>query len=302
MVKIAVFNQKGGTAKTTSVFNIAGILAKEYKKKVLVVDGDPQANSSKALLLENMNIYRENNHREFFDDNPTIVEVLEGKCSVDDAIYKASIKIRDRYDGKWRGIDVLPTKRSMSAVEMKSDYDIKTIIDSIRRNKRRAYNYDFVLCDCPPYLSDFTINILASCDYVLVPASTDMDSLDGFSELVDTINALHDKDINTHLEILGVYLTMIKPNESFDRYVYSECKEYIGDKFLDMPIRRDTSAKQASTIGVPLCWYKQTSNAAKDYRVLTKSILSRLNMLPDEEKEDLEIGVKEFVEKYGLDG
>lgn len=302
MVKIAVFNQKGGTAKTTSVFNIAGILAKDYKKKVLVVDGDPQANSSKALLLENINIFRNNNTGiDFFDKNPTIVDVLEGRCSVDDAIYKASIKIRDRYDGRWRGIDVLPTKRSMSALEMQSDFDIKKIIDSIRRNRNRAYNYDFILFDCPPYLSNFTINILAACDYVLVPASADMDSLDGFSELIDTISALHNKGINTNLEILGVYLTMIKANESFDRYVYSECKAYIGDKFLEIPIRRDTTAKQASSVGVPLCWYKQTSNATKDYRILTKTILSKLNMLPEEEKAELDADIQYFLEKYKLE-
>ena len=302
MIKIAVFNQKGGTAKTTSVFNIAGFLAKEHKKKVLVVDGDPQANSSKAFLIENINVFQKNNNGgNFFQKNPTIVDILEGNNNVNEAIYKAAIKIRERYDGKWRGIDILPTKRSMSAVELKSDYDIKNIIDSIKRNKKRTYNYDFVLFDCPPYLSDFTINILAACDYVLVPASADMDSLDGFSELLETIEGLHEKGINTHLEVLGIYITMIKANESFDKYVYNECKMNIGEKFMRIPIRRDTSAKQASSVGVPLCWYKQTSNAAKDYRLLTYDILKRLNLLSEEDKKYTEESINTFIDKYKLE-
>lgn len=301
MIKIAIFNQKGGTAKTTSTFNISGVLAKYYKKKVLVVDGDPQANSSKAFLLEMLEEWKEENKGEdFFEKNPTIVEALKGEVDVNEAIYKAHIKIREKYRGQWRGIDILPTKRSMSAIEMKTDYDIKNIIDKIHRTRKKPYNYDFILFDCPPYLSDFTINILAACDYVLVPATVDMDSLDGYGELVETINRLKVNGINTNLNILGIFLTMINPVESFDKYVYSECQEFIKDKFIELPIRRDTTAKQASSIGVPLCWYKRTSRAAKDYSLLTNEILKRLGLLTDEEATINDKDIQNLLETYKL--
>ncbi|MBP3544488.1 MAG: ParA family protein [Lachnospiraceae bacterium] len=304
-IKIALINQKGGTGKSNSTLHIAGWLVKDYKKKVLIVDGDPQSNISETLLQENAFLYEKTHSGNYFENIPTIVDALNGTCDVNDAIYKALIKIRDRYDGKWRGIDVLPTTEALSAVKFDDDFEIRDIFKSIRRTKKRAYNYDFILCDCPPTLSDLTINILAACDYVLVPASPDMDSLKGFSKLLDTINGLQNERIqhgySEKLDILGVYMTIIKPSESFDKVAYQKGQKNIGDKFFDIAIRRDTTAKQSYSLGVPLCWYKQTSSAAKDYRLLTKSILSRLNMLPEEEQEELESGVKEFVEKYGLE-
>ena len=304
-IKIAVINQKGGTGKSNSTLHLSGWLVKDYKKKLLLVDADPQSNISETVLQENAILYEENHSGSYFENIPTIVDVLNGTCDVNDAIHKALIKIRDRYDGKWRGIDVLPTTEALSAIKFDDDFEIRDIFSSICRTKKRAYNYDFILCDCPPTLSDLTINVLAACDYVLVPASPDMDSLKGFSKLVDTIKGLQNERIKNgfteKLDILGVYMTIIKPSESFDNVVYRQSKKFIGDKFFDIAIRRDTTAKQSYSLGVPICWYKQHSNAAKDYRLLTKSILSRLNMLPEDEKAGLEYDIKEFITKYKLE-
>lgn len=262
-IKIAVFNQKGGTAKTTSTINIAGILVKEYGKQVLIIDGDPQANSTKTLLMEN----GWDEEHEY-----TVVDVLENKIDINKVIKPALIRTRTNALPKELGIDVLPTKRGMGAIEIESVYDIKDHVDKISKD------YDFIIYDCPPYLSEFSISILAAVDWVLVPATVDKDSLDGYGELLDTINMLKVKNYNKDIKILGIYLTMINPNESFDKYIYNSCLENFGGQFINVTVRRNTIAKQASFFGTPLCWFKPTAKVTNDYKELVKEILERLNI------------------------
>lgn len=179
MKKLALFNQKGGCAKTTSVVNIAGYMAK-MGRKVLVVDCDPQANATQFLLMENEPVA------------DTIVSAISG------------------------------------------EKDLK------------------------------------------VPATVDKDALEGYAELIDTINMLKINGVNPDLSVLGVYLTIYNDRESFDRYMAGECAETFGDTYIDIPIRRHTYAKQSALFGRPLCWYKPTSRIANDYEALTTEIMNRM--------------------------
>ncbi len=261
MIKIGIFNQKGGVGKTTSTINIGGFLAKKYKKKVLLVDTDPQANLSKSLLQET----------NFSDEDLTLVDILEGKANVNDVIKTALIKTRANAKAKDVGIDIIPTKREMIATEIASEKVISELVVNSLENQ-----YDFLIYDCPPFLSNITVSVLASCDYVIVPASVDIDSLGGYSELVDTINALKINGINKDIKILSIFLTMFKKNEKFDRYIYDECKENFGSQFSLQTIRRSTQVKQANFWGTPLSWFKSKSNPAKDYEALTDELMIKL--------------------------
>lgn len=261
MIKIGIFNQKGGVGKTTSAINISGFLAKKYKKKILLVDTDPQANLSKSILQEN----------NFSDDDLTLVDILEKEINVNAVIKTALIKTRANAKPKNLGIDVIPTKREMIATEIKDENVINDlIVNSLERE------YDFLIYDCPPFLSNITVSVLASCDYVIVPASVDIDSLGGYSELIDTINALKINGVSKDIEILSIFLTMFKNNENFDKYIYDECKENFGNKFSLQTIRRSTQVKQASFFGTPLSWFKSTSKVAKDYEALTDEIVRKI--------------------------
>lgn len=258
MKKIALFNQKGGCAKTTSVINIAGSLAKRGNR-LLVVDCDPQANLTKALLME-------------LDEEPTqsIVDVMNQTADINEVIVTAPIRTRGNANPKDIGIDILPTNRTMATISPESDYVLKEAIASVRKE------YDYVIYDCPPYMSEFTVNILAASDYVLVPATVDADSLDGYGELIDTVSVLQAEGINPTLDILGVFLTIYTDRESFDRYIKVQSAETCGDYFFSQTIRRHTYAKQTRLFGRPLCYYKPKSAVANDYELLVDEMLNRM--------------------------
>lgn len=256
MKKIALFNQKGGCAKTTSVVNIAGFLAKKGKK-VLVVDCDPQANATQFLLMENEPVA------------DTIVSVVDGEKDIAEVILPALIRTRGNANPKNIGIYVLPAERSMAVAELENEYVLKNLLLQVDGK------YDYVIFDCPPYISEFTVNILAATDKVLVPATVDKDALEGYGELIDTINLLKSNGVNPNLDVLGVFLTIYNERELFDRYMAKECAETFGDTYIDIPIRRHTYAKQSALFGRPLCWYKPSSKVAKDYEALTDEIIER---------------------------
>lgn len=280
-VKIAVFNQKGGVGKTTSVINIAGILAKKGKK-VLLVDADPQANTTSTMLMENIAEYERDTKKSFYDNHLSLVEVLENPKMINDSIIKAKIIIKDGCSAKWRGIDVLPSKRSLAGIEIQDNYDMAKAINKIKRTRGHSYDYDFIFFDLPPYLSDLSINVLSAADYVLVPATVDKDSLEGYSDLIDTVANIRLMGINPNLKLLGVFLTMINAQTKYDKQLYNKVKESLGNIFIDVPVRWNANAKLASHIGCPLCWFKRTLEVTKDYEVITEEILKRCGFEIDE--------------------
>lgn len=261
MLKIMIFNQKGGTAKTTSTFNIAGYMAKKYNKKVLVIDTDPQASLSKTLLMENN-----------FDSeiDKTIVDIFNKKCDINEIIQTALLKTRGNAIPKNLGIDVIPSSRLLSSVDLKSEYEL---VENINRIEKE---YDIILFDCSPYLSLISINVMAASDFILVPATADKDSLDGYGQLIDTMNSLKLNGINYDIRILGVFITIMSVVESFDKYIFKRCRDNFGEQFIDLSIRRSTSAKQSNHFGTPLCWFKPNSNVALDYEKLTDIIFERV--------------------------
>lgn len=296
-IKIAVFNQKGGVGKTTSVVNIAGILAKQGKK-VLLVDADPQANTTSTMLMENIAEYEDETGLNFLDQHDTLLEVIEEPKKINAAIIKSKIVVRDGQKAKWRGIDVLPSKRALAGVEINENDDMVNVISQIKRTRNHAYDYDFILFDLPPYLSELSINVLCAVDHVLVPATVDKDSLDGYSELIDTVENIKMMGINPKLNILGVFLTMINSQTKYDKEMYIRIKESLGKNFIEVPVRWNTNAKLASHIGCPLCWFKRTSKITKDYEVIVNEILKRCGQLDKKDYAAHQADIEEITKRY----
>lgn len=281
-IRIAVYNQKGGCGKTISCCNIAGVLAKHYKKKVLIVDTDPQANLSKSLLGENIAQYEEEHGLDtWFGDHSTLADVIEGlpdhKDMVNQAIIKAKIVIRGGNPAKWRGIDILPGCRELATTRIRENGDMEGIISRIRHTLQRPYDYDYVLFDLPPALSDLSVVTLIASDYVLIPASADSNAIDGIAELMETIENIKANSDNKKLQIMGVFFTNFDARYSYDNQLYAMAGDTLGDYLIRTPIRRGSAAKSGMQLGCPLAWYQRTSLVAKDYEALTEEILRRID-------------------------
>lgn len=285
-IKIAVFNQKGGVAKTTTVFNMAGILAKSGSK-VLVVDVDSQANVSTSLLMENMAEYDEKHGTvgQMLDDVMTLKDIIEIPSRINDAIIKAKISIRDGYAPKWRGIDVIPANSKLQDLRVEdmddddSLYAIRDALSMIKRTRKHAYDYDYILFDLPPHLGELSVAVLAATDHILVPATVDSYSMNGYGELMDTVESIRSMGLNPDLDIIGVFFTMIQPLQKYDRTMYQDVREQLGDVFIDTPIRSNSNAKLAAHFGCPLCWLKRTAGVTQDYIAVTEETLRRCGVL-----------------------
>lgn len=289
-ITIAVFNQKGGVGKSTYTFNAAGCLAKTFKKKVLVIDIDPQANVSDAFLQETIAEWEEEHTEDYFENHITlgdclehIKEVTKSRKMINDAITKAKILTVNGGAYKWRGIDILPSKSTLAATELIDNDDVKTLVSRIKRTVNHLYDYDIILFDMPPHLSDLSVNTLVASDYVIVPASVDSYSLKGYGELLKTINNIKAMGLNTNIEVLGIFLSMIKVNEKYDRDKYAEIKEAIGNNLFDVAIRMDSKAKEAVDYGCPLAWYKRTADVTMDVEIITAEMLRRIGALSDDD-------------------
>lgn len=125
----------------------------------------------------------------------------------------------------------------MSSVDLKSEYEL---VENINRIEKE---YDIILFDCSPYLSLISINVMVASDFILVPATPDKDSLDGYGQLIDTMNSLKLNGINYDIRILGVFITIMSVVENFDKYIFKRCRDNFGEQFIDLSIRRSTSAK-----------------------------------------------------------
>lgn len=253
MKKIVIFNQKGGTGKSTSTVNIAGILDKIHKKRVLVIDCDSQINSTLSLITE--------------DIKTDIVSVLKGKTNIKDAIKNVSVVVRYTIPTL---IDVLPGSRSVEEVNLKDISIFRSILAEVEKE------YDYCIFDCPPHLSNMTLAALSSADCVIVPALADTDSLCGYDLLIDTVNQIRTSETNVGLKILGIFFTNVDINKALEKYIITDCKENMGDIVFDTYIRRASIVSQARFYSKPLCYYRSTAPVTKDYEALTKEIIKRL--------------------------
>ncbi len=248
---IAIANQKGGVGKTTTSINLSATLA-EKGKKVLVIDTDPQGNTTSGFGLNKNQL--EN----------TIYELLIGECEVEEALYKDVID----------GVDIIPSNVNLAAVEIelidmeKKEYILKNAVESIRKN------YDFIIIDCPPSLSMLTINAMTTANTVLVPIQCEYYALEGLSQLVHTVNLVKER-LNNELEMEGVIFTMYDSRTNLSMQVVENVKDHINENIYKTIIPRNIRLAEAPSYGLPINLYDSKSSGAEAYRLLADEVIGR---------------------------
>jgi len=246
---ISLVNQKGGVGKTTTTINIAASMA-HYGKRVLLVDNDPQGNSTTGIGVEKSDI------------SLSIYDVLVEEADVNQAIVKTLIP----------NLDVLPSKIDLASADVelaRVSYREKRLLNGL--NKVRD-NYDYILIDCPPSLGLLTLNALNACDSVIVPVQCEYYALEGLTQLLSTILRVQ-KNMNQNLVIEGVILTMLDRRTNLGIEVIEEVRKYFKDKVYNTIIPRMVKLSEAPAYGMPIIKYDPSSKGNKAYLNLTKEII-----------------------------
>lgn len=239
---IAIFNQKGGVGKTTTNINLAACLALKGKK-VLVLDIDPQGNTTSGMGITKKGLER------------TSYEVMiNEKLEPVDAILNTGIE----------NLDIIPASVALAGAEIElvqlegREKRLKKALDKIKSR------YDYIFIDCPPSLGLLTINSLTAVDSVLIPIQCEFYALEGVSQLMSTIELVK-KSLNKDLEIQGVILSMFDGRTNLSIQVVEEVKKYFKEKVYTTVIPRNVRLAEAPSFGLPITVYDPKSKGAEAY-------------------------------------
>jgi len=241
---LVVANQKGGVGKTTTAVNLSASLA-ATKRKVLMVDLDPQGNATMGCGIDK------------HDLKLSLYDVLTAKCNILEAIVTAENA----------GFDVLPTNSDLTAAEVE-------LMDTPNRESRLrsalqevSANYDYIIIDCPPALSMLTVNAMVAAEGVLIPMQCEYYALEGLSALIQTIEKIK-SNLNPELEIEGILRTMYDPRNSLTTDVSTQLITHFGDKVYSTVIPRNVRLAEAPSYGLPALAYDKNSRGAVAYLAL----------------------------------
>ena len=247
----AITNQKGGVGKTTTAINLAASLA-ATKRKVLLVDMDPQGNATMGSGVDKYAVEK------------TACDVLLNDATAAEAIVRAEKS----------EIDVLPANADLTHAEV-------TLINEFGRETRLRKalaqvrdQYDYILIDCPPSLNMLTVNSLTAADGVLIPMQCEYYALEGLAALLDTIGQITEA-VNPQLEIVGILRTMYDPRNNLAGDVSAELIEHFGDKVYRTMIPRNVRLAEAPSYGIPALVYDKTSRGALSYLALAGEMIRR---------------------------
>lgn len=247
---ISVYNQKGGVGKTTTVVNLAAALSLTglFKKKVLLIDIDPQGNASSGLGI----------NKEKLENS--IYSVLLGEISINEAI--KTVK------GKLSIIGSIPDLTGFEIEGQSMDRGTFRLKDSLAKLDEE---FDYILIDCPPSLGILSLNALAASDSVLIPIQAEYYALEGVSQLVKTLDLIR-SGVNPDLEVEGILLTMYDGRTNLAQDVRDEVSKYFADKVFKTDIPRNIRLAEAPSHGESAVTYDKYSKGAQAYIKLAKEI------------------------------
>ena len=248
---ISIANQKGGVGKTTTSINLAASLA-ELSKKVLLIDSDPQGNTSSGFGLDKNSL------------KATFYDLLLNTATIEEV--KKEIKDFEK-------LHILPSNIELSGAEIElinavhREYILKNILKDIKND------YDYIIIDCPPSLNLLTINALTASDSILVPLHCEPYALEGLSQLIYTINLVQ-KKLNPTLKIEGVVFTMYDARTNLSLQVVEEVKKHLGKNVYRSIIPRNVRLSEAPSHGLPINIYDNKSKGAEAYKFLAEEVIN----------------------------
>lgn len=248
---IALTNQKGGVGKTTTTINLGASLA-TLEKRVLIIDADPQANTSSGLGVDLSKI------------DCSLYECLIDEAEVREAIYTTDI---DNLDIIPSHIDLVGAEIEMLSFE-KREFVVKRLLEPL------LDEYDYVLIDCSPSLGLITVNALTAANSVIIPVQCEYFALEGIGKLLSTVRIIKQK-LNPTLEIEGFLLTMYDGRLRLAKQIYDEVRRHFQELVFKTVIQRNVKLSEAPSHGLPVILYNADSRGAKDYLALAKEIVEK---------------------------
>lgn len=255
--KLAFINGKGGCGKTTSLFHVAGVLASSGEK-VLVLDFDKQRNATDTLLM-NSDV-----------PNATIFDVFAGTASFEDAVAPAKFQTRGNAKAKYYNVDCIP-----SDVRLSEPFgDVEAFVEAFATFIAER-QYSWVLVDMPP--SNLLLNQLVFrylVDFVVIPMSSDMYSVTGYSDLMDILDDA--REYNPRLTNIGTFMSRYNKHKSLEQYIKDSLEQSCGTAFIDVQIPFSVDVPEGVVLGRPLSYYKLVSRSRRAYEELTAEIIRRI--------------------------